>query len=195
LLNQFIVHIQDQDCGSPLSNKERLMVPVSDPSPSVDQESVDSNCNVTCREALNGAGLPSDQWWSAPVQYYNELRLRDVRGRRSSNQGPGGNSRQCCRSGSPKMLWTVGYERRRPLRPMSRKTASKLLVHTTQAKLGGSPSRRPRSARRPLAAEDGIHPNPLFLRPRLGQSRTCTNPAKFNCLPVGFVRARKHGGP
>jgi hypothetical protein len=39
---------------------------------------------------------------------------------------------------------------------MSRKTASKLLVHTTLAKLGGSPPRRPRSARRPLAAEDGI---------------------------------------
>jgi hypothetical protein len=26
LLNQFIVHTQNQDCGSPLSNKERLMV-------------------------------------------------------------------------------------------------------------------------------------------------------------------------
>jgi hypothetical protein len=28
LLNQFIVHTQDQDCGSPLSDKERLMVSV-----------------------------------------------------------------------------------------------------------------------------------------------------------------------
>jgi hypothetical protein len=28
LPNQFIVHTQDQDCGSPLSNKERLMVSV-----------------------------------------------------------------------------------------------------------------------------------------------------------------------
>ena len=26
LLNQFIVHTEDQDCGSPLSNKERLML-------------------------------------------------------------------------------------------------------------------------------------------------------------------------
>ena len=26
LINQFIVHTEDQDCGSPLSNKERLML-------------------------------------------------------------------------------------------------------------------------------------------------------------------------
>jgi hypothetical protein len=28
LFNQFIVHTQDQDCGSPLSNKECLMVSI-----------------------------------------------------------------------------------------------------------------------------------------------------------------------
>jgi len=68
---------------------------------------------------------------------YNELRLRGIRGRRSSSQGPAGDSRGNAAVAARQNALDSGFTNAGcPLRPpMNRKTGSDLLVHTTEQNL------------------------------------------------------------
>jgi hypothetical protein len=68
---------------------------------------------------------------------------------------------------------------------MNRKTASDLLVHTTEQNLAAVHQGDIAALALLWPAEDGTIPILCSFALASGKSRTCTSPAKFKCLPVG----------